>query len=228
MKTKLVFSSAALVALSTFALAAPAFADATSTTSWDSDAQVKFEQGDGSTPPGGTGPTLPTDPETPVDPQEGPLALDHASDINYGTHKIDGKTTDFVAKITDNGGDKDGDFKPGVAWHDLRGAGSTAFSITAQTNGFTSLAGSAISFGAGQAFDLMDEDSTTVGDTVTPAGEVTLNNDNQPVTIVDDNGKVPGYFGDVFSNSTLSVPLASQTPGDTQHATITWNLTLAK
>ncbi|MFC4651947.1 WxL domain-containing protein [Lactococcus nasutitermitis] len=219
MKKGITLASATLTALALIATAGPAFADSTSTTSWDTTNTVTFQAPDSTTP---LPPINVPQPGTPTTP--GALALDYASNLNFGTYTVDGATTDFTtsedADVTSS--------QPLVAWHDLRGAASPAFNITASTSGFSDMNQATITFGAGTASNVTPTTpALTDVSAVTPAGSVTLTNDGQPNQIAADSGATPGYYADTFANAKLSVPVAQQTTG-THTATITWNLTLAQ
>lgn len=223
-------ASASLATLILAATALPVYAADPSTTSTDT---VTFNPPDSST----TLPniTVPVDPNDPtgatntITPTPGELELDKATDVNFGTHTMDGSTTTFVAQASDNGGSS-GDFTPYVTWHDLRGANSPAFKIFAATSGFTDLTtATTIPLGAGTAKNITPAPSGGTAPTdvssVTPAGALTLTNDGQTNLIASDSGAVSGYYADYFASSTLSCPVADQSSGS-HTATITWTLTL--
>lgn len=230
MKKGFVFTSAALTALTLIATASPAFADVTSTNT------VTFSASDTpSVTPQIPGVPDPTDPSKPnvqppltVTPNTGSLALDKATDINFGSYKVDGSTTEFTAKTVDNGGTNAANgsavnYQPAVVWHDLRGAGSSAFTISASTTGFSDMKDATITLGAGTASNLSGNGATDVT-SVTPAGDVTLTNDGSANLIAKDSGAVSGVYDVAFSKATLYVPVNEQSTTAMHSATVTWTL----
>lgn len=110
MKKIITFSSAALTALSLVAIVAPAFADTGAVTppviSTKSTTGVKFKA------------------------PENALALDGATNFNFGEHQIDGSKTEFQALTkTDS---------PSVDFHDLDGK-SKNYKISATASGLSGL-----------------------------------------------------------------------------------------
>lgn len=228
MKTKSILS---IAQLATFGLAvAPAFADtgavttpgaSTSSTEWTSNTGVIFNA------PGPTTPlppiTLPTEPPTIVNPQPGALALDYATDFDFGVNVIDGKTTDFKALTQTDASQSNSQASPLIAFHDLDGV-STSYTISATASGLSGLNSSTITLGAASFINVSGGDATDTSALADVSTSHVLT--NQPQVIVTSTGAVSGYYADKFADATLSVPVADQSAGN-HTGTITWDLTVA-
>lgn len=170
-------------------------------------------------------PTDPTVPPSVIPSQPGALAVDFASDLDFGTHAMDGKTTEFTGKVkTGSTGDKG---TPLLAWHDLRGANSTAYRIQAALTTPFNMTNTSLSFAAGTPLNTSTKGATDVSAIKTKA--VTLNNDGTAAEIATGTGAVSGYYANSFGASgvKLTVPVSSQSAG-AYTATVTWTLTLAQ
>ncbi|RZI48588.1 WxL domain-containing protein [Lactococcus kimchii] len=234
MKKGLTLASAALTALTLVATAAPAFADSTTgavttpgaTTSGTSGASWTSNTGVNFTAPTPITPlppiTIPTEPPTTITPQPGALALDYASDFDFGVHQVDGKTTDFVAG-TATDGSSNSQAAPLVTWHDLDGT-QTNYTISAEASALSGLDSSTITLGDATFSNISGNSATDTSSLADVAGSHTLT--SQPQTLVSSTGAVSGYYADKFAKATLSVPVADQAEG-AHTGTITWNLTVA-
>lgn len=231
MKKGFTYSAAALTALTLVATAAPAFADTatgavttpgatSSTTQWTSNTGVTF------TAPTPTTPlppiTIPTEPPTTITPQPGALALDYASDLDFGVHQVDGSATDFTAG-TATEGSSNSQASPLVTWHDLDGT-QTNYTISAQASGLSGLNSSTITLGSASFSNISGNGATDTSSLGDVASSHTLT--TKPQTLVSSTGAVSGYYADKFSKATLSVPVSDQAAGN-HTGTITWNLTVA-
>lgn len=192
MKKIITFSSAALTALSLVAIVAPAFADTGAVTpsvrSTKSTAGVEFKAPNNA------------------------LALDGATEFNFGENQIDGSTTEFTLTKTAS-----------VAFHDLDGE-SKNYRISAAASEFGGLKNSTITLGKAT---LSDASGADVTDTSLfknfSTSSLVLN--NQPQDIFKSTGAANGYYTAKFSYAKLTVPVADQTK-DKHTGTITWNLEL--
>jgi hypothetical protein len=167
--------------------------------------------------------TVPTEPPTVVTPQPGALALDYASDFDFGINQIDGKTTDFKALTQTNASVSNSQASPVVAFHDLDGT-ATNYTISATASGLSGLNSSTITLGTSSFSNISGggaSDITSLSDV--SAGHVLS---NQPQVLVASTGAVSGYYADKFVDATLSVPVADQAAGN-HTGTITWDLTVA-
>ncbi len=132
--------------LSAFALlgAASVSADSIDQNTYDSEGTVSFTQAPETSNPGVI------DPENPggeVDPNipgvEGTIALDYASNLDFGSHEISTSSSTYYASKDENTGNADF-----VAMHDLRGEGTWAVTVTQLgqfTNGTNELSGAQLS-----------------------------------------------------------------------------------
>lgn len=225
MKKVTTLSSVALTALTLVAVASPLIASADTT--WTSNDTVTFNAPtDSTTPPDVTNPTDPTTPPSVIPSQPGAQAVDFASAIDFGTHQLDGATTDFVGSVT--AGTTGDAGKPLLAWHDLDGASpAVAYKITAQVTTPFNMAGSVITYGAGTAVNTSGSGATDITSIATN-GDTVLDADGGGTaqTVVTGTGAVDGHYADKFGAVSLYVPVASQTAG--QHtAVVTWTMTNA-
>jgi len=236
MKKFITLSSATVAALALAAAATvPAFAASTSATSYDTQASVSFTAPDGNTPapnvtnpeaPGATGPTG----------TAGALAIDYASNLDFGSHSISASDATYYASADSSAfsGSTVADF---VEMHDLRGAGSgNNWSLTVTqgaqfTNGSSALTGAQLSFSDATAKNASNgtyAPTATANFTLTPG---------QAQTVMTGDGTVGQYltsFGtaaDYKGNETgapisLSVPSGSAQVGN-YTSTLTWDLTTA-
>ncbi|MFZ2577123.1 MAG: WxL domain-containing protein [Lactococcus hircilactis] len=230
MKKGFTLSAAALTALTVFATASAAFADTgavttpgetSATTQWTSNTGVTFNAPDDTT----TLPdvTVPTVPPTTITPQSGALAIDYATDFDFGVNQIDGSTTDFKALTQADTTKSNSQASPLVAFHDLDGT-NTSFTISATASGLSGLTSSVITLGATSFSNISGNDATDTTSLTDSASNHVLS--NQPQVLVTSTGAVSGYYADQFADATLSVPVANQTAGN-HTGTITWNLTVA-
>jgi|GEM_PF-1529120 len=233
MKKGFTYSAAALTALTLVATAAPAFADTatgavtipgatSSTTQWTSNTGVTF------TPPTPITPllpiTIPTEPTTTIKPQPGALALDYATDFDFGVNQIDGSTTDFKALTETDSSKSNSQASPLVAFHDLDGV-STNYTISATASGLSGLNSSTITLGGATFSNISGHGATDISALADVSTNHTLT--NQPQVLVTSKGTVSGYYADKFSDATLTVPVADQAAGN-HTGTITWDLTVAR
>lgn len=222
MKKVTTLSSAALTALTLVAVASPLIASADTT--WTSNDTVTFTAPtDSTTPPDVTNPT---DPGTDIPSQPGAQAVDFASAIDFGTHQLDGATTNFTGSVT--AGTTGDAGTPILAWHDLDGASpAVAYKITAQVTTPFDMAGSVITYGAGTAVNTSGSGATDITSIATN-GDTVLDADGGGTaqTVVTGTGAVDGHYADEFGTVSLYVPVASQTAG-THTAVVTWTMTNA-
>ncbi|KWT47849.1 WxL domain-containing protein [Lactococcus lactis subsp. lactis] len=230
MKKIITLSSAALTALSLVAIAAPAFADtgavttpgsSTTAQQWTSNTGVTFNAPDPETPLPPI--TVPTEPPVVVTPQPGALALDYATDFDFGVNQIDGKTTDFKALTETDPSKSNSQASPLVAFHDLDGV-STNYTISATASGLSGLNSSTITLGAATFSNISGADATDTSSLADVSTSHVLT--NQPQVLVTSTGAVSGYYADKFSDATLTVPVADQAAGN-HTGTITWDLIVA-
>lgn len=197
MKKIITFSSVALTTLSLVAIVAPAFADTGAVTppvrSTKSTIGVTFKA------------------------PENALALDGATDFDFGENQIDGSTTVFEALTkTDS---------PSVAFHDLDGE-SKDYKITATASELPGLKNFTITLGDAKFSNVSGKGATDISAlTDVPTNHTLIT--GQPQVLVKSTGTVSGYYAVKFSNVTLTVPVAEQTTSDHKGGTITWALTFA-
>lgn len=238
MKKIITFSSAALTALSLVAIAAPAFADTgaiplppsevpteppvTVAKKWTSNTGVTFNA------PGPNTPLppieVPTEPPVTVNPQPGALALDYATNFDFGVNQIDGRTTDFKALTETDSSKSNFQASPLVAFHDLDGE-SLSYTISATASGLSDLNSSTITLGSATFSNISFKGATVPLGLLTDASTNHALT-NQPQVLVTSTGTVSGYYADKFSDATLTVPVAAQAAGN-HTGTITWELTVA-
>lgn len=230
MKNKSLLSVAFLAVLSLATTVVPAFADtgavttpgaSSSSTEWNSNTGVTFNA------PGPTTPlppiTIPTEPPITIDPQPGVLALDYATDFDFGVNVIDGKTTDFKALTQTDSTKSNSQASPLIAFHDLDGV-TTNYTISATASGLSGLNSSTITLGAATFSNISGAGATDTS----ALADVSTNHvlSDQPQVLVTSTGAVSGYYADKFADATLSVPIADQSAGN-HTGTITWDLTVA-
>lgn len=147
---------------------------------------------------------------------ENALALDGATDFDFGENQIDGSTTVFEALTkTDS---------PSVAFHDLDGK-SKNYEITATSSGIDGLDSSTITLGGAKFSNVSGKGATDISALTDVSTNHTLIT-GQPQVLVKSTGTVSGYYAVKFSNVTLTVPVAEQTTSDHHRGgTITWALT---
>ena len=229
MKKIITFSSAALTALTLVATAAPAFADTGAVSTPGSSTTPQKRTSNTVVIFNAPGPDtklppieVPTEPKTTINPQPGALALDYASDLDFGVHQVDGSTTDFTAG-TATDGSSNSQASPLVTWHDLDGT-QTKYTISAQASGLSDLNSSTITLGDATFSNISGNGANDISSLEDVASSHTLT--DQPQTLVSSTGAVSGYYADKFSKATLSVPVADQAAGK-HTGTITWDLTVA-
>lgn len=219
-----------MTALSLVAIAAPAFADtgavttpgsSTTAQQWTSNTGVTFNAPDPETPLPPI--TVPTEPPVVVTPQPGALALDYATDFDFGVNQIDGKTTDFKALTETDPSKSNSQASPLVAFYDLDGV-STNYTISATASGLSGLNSSTITLGAATFSNISGADATDTSSLADVSTSHVLT--NQPQVLVTSTGAVSGYYADKFSDATLTVPVADQAAGN-HTGTITWDLIVA-
>lgn len=167
--------------------------------------------------------TVPTEPPVVVTPQPGALALDYATDFDFGVNQIDGKTTDFKALTETDPSKSNSQASPLVAFHDLDGV-STNYTISATASGLSGLNSSTITLGAATFSNISGADATDTSSLADVSTSHVLT--NQPQVLVTSTGAVSGYYADKFSDATLTVPVADQAAGN-HTGTITWDLIVA-
>lgn len=166
MKKMITLSSATLGALLLLGTAAPAFAASVDATNWNSTGTVVFTPGTDTSDPGVPDPDPdPVDPDpTPVGPGvPGAIALDYASNLNFGTHEIADKTMTYYAAPDTEFNAPTGAGTDFVAMHDLRGEGTWTLTVAQATdfnNGTRDLKGAAISFNSATAVNTSVPGST--------------------------------------------------------------------
>jgi len=236
MKKIITLSSAALATLIFAGTTATTFADSVSATQYDSTATVAFTAPDNNTPaptvtnpeaPGSTGPTG----------TAGALAIDYASNLDFGSHTISGTDATYYAAAdsTAFSGQSVADF---VEAHDLRGLGAGnnwTLSVTQKaqfSNGTSNLTGAQLSFTSGTAKNAATGASYTPSATasfaLTPGtAQTVMTGDGTVGQFLTSYGQASDYKGqEVAGPISLSVPAGSAQAGNFT-STLEWDLTTA-
>lgn len=223
--------------LSAFALlgAASVSADSIDQNTYDSEGTVSFTQAPETSNPGVI------DPENPggeVDPNipgvEGTIALDYASNLDFGSHEISTSSSTYYASKDENTGNADF-----VAMHDLRGEGTWAVTVTQLgqiTNGTNELSGAQLSFNSATPVYTAETSGTSaymptsnnilnlaVG---TPETVMTSNSQGSYGTYATKYGTADDYTGNETGGPiSLSVPAGSAKAG-TYTTTLEYSLSV--
>lgn len=200
-------------------------------TQWDSEAKIAFEANT-TTPPDVTNPEVP-DVEGP-EGVAGALAIDYASDLDFGTHEISANEETYYAKADTAAFGSENPVGAFVEMHDLRGEGEgngtnlTVKQVSQFKNGTKELSSAVLSFSDARAqnakggayvpsgvgnFDLVPGDATTVMTTDGTVGE-----------FLTSFGTAADYEGEETGGPiSLSVPSGSATAGN-YTTTLQWDL----
>ncbi|ANK62887.1 WxL domain-containing protein [Loigolactobacillus backii] len=189
-----------------------------------------------------------TDPTNPVDPEDpdidnpggggetenpGPLSLDYASNLDFGTNAVPKTNTTYIAKDDHN---KDGSttFANYAQVTDQRSGAVKGWSLTVSEDAQfkaaksgTELTGAELSLGKGTTKTTSDNSAT--GGTVT-SSEAKLSTDGATTQVMNaTTGNGFGTWVDSFgqkggSTVKLMVPAAAHPEADAYNTTLTWNL----
>ncbi|MFK4934883.1 WxL domain-containing protein [Lactococcus garvieae] len=223
MKKIITLSAAALSTLALFGTATVS-ADSIDQNTYTSEGTVNFTAAPDTSNPGVVDPENPgetPDPEIPG--VAGTIALDYASNLDFGTHEISDKTTTYFASKDDKTSGA-----AFVAMHDLRGEGTWSVTVTqlAQfNNGKNDLTGAQLSFSDAAAVYTGDASGTsaympTVSNIInlevgTAAPVMTSNTEGSYGTYAVKYGAAADYTGNEEGGPiSLSVPAGSAKAGN--------------
>lgn len=150
MKKSFTLISASLLTLTVIGAATSASAASISANQWDSKGTVSFTENN--TVPPVTNPGIP-DKQPDITGVTGPLAIDYASDLDFGTHQVQSGTQTYYAKADAvTGGAAQ------VRMHDQRGA-AKGWDVSVQqkgqfTDGTTDLTGAQLAFSKGVSMNV--------------------------------------------------------------------------
>ncbi|MCT0016607.1 WxL domain-containing protein [Lactococcus lactis subsp. lactis] len=201
-------------------------------TQWNSTGTVAFTENT-TTPPDVTNPEVPG--ETGPGGTPGSLAIDYASDLDFGTHAISASQETYYANPDSQAFSKS--VAAFVEMHDLRGLGtgnSTQLTVTqlAQfNNGSAELNGAALTFSSGTGVNAGGGSyvPTSVTEfTLTPGtAQNVMSTDGTAGQFLTSYGKASDYQGtETGGPISLSVPSGSAQAGN-YTATLQWDLTTA-
>ncbi|QDK70866.1 WxL domain-containing protein [Lactococcus protaetiae] len=233
MKKAITLSASTLALLVAGATGASAVSAASVTaTQWNSTGTVAFTENT-TTPPDVTNPEVPGEPGPGGTP--GALAIDYASDLDFGTHEISASQATYYANPDSTA------FSTPVAafveMHDLRGLGTgndtqlTVTQLAQFTNGSSNLNGAALSFSAGTGVNAGGGSyvpTSVAGFTLTPGNaQNVMSTDGTVGQYLTSYGQASDYKGtEVGGPISLSVPSGSAVAGN-YTATLQWDLTTA-
>ena len=234
MKKALSLSAATLALLVVGATAiSTASADSVKAEQWTSTGTIGFTANT-TTPPDVTNPEVPGEPGP--GGTAGALAIDYASDLDFGTHEISASQATYYASADSKAFSKPvGAF---VQMHDLRGLGTgngTTLTVTqlAQfTNGSKGLTGAALSFSSGAGVNADASGScvpkSTASYTLTPGtAQEVMSTDGTVGQYLTSYGKAADYQGNEAGGPiSLSIPSGSAVAGN-YTVTLQWDLTTA-
>lgn len=239
MKKALTLSAATLLALTfgtsiTPAAHAAGILDADNNqTSYQSNANVSFTTPDTTNPvdPG----TDPDSPDTPLPVGPGLLAIDYASDLDFGTHSISSNDQTYYASLDSTYG------RDTVAFHDVRPVSATTglsagYTITVKedtdfTNGASTLKGASLNFNNA---NVVWEGQGTADSTQAPtASSLNLTPGASQTALLAQEGTGFGQWGikygastDAYTGNETGGPISLFVPGSTQKAQGTYSTTL--
>ncbi|MDG4984173.1 WxL domain-containing protein [Lactococcus lactis] len=201
-------------------------------TQWNSTGTIAFTENT-TTPPDVTDPEVPGEPG--VDGTDGALAIDYASDLDFGTHEISASQETYYANP-----DSKAFSKPVAAFvemHDLRGLGTgnntqlTVTQLTQFNNGSSDLKGAALTFTSGTGANAGGGTyipTSATNFTLTPGtAQDVMTTDGTVGQYLTSYGVASDYKGTEEEGPiSLSVPSGSAVVGSYK-ATLQWDLTTA-